>query len=145
MSSSLNFLTHNAAKSIRINQISKRVILSKTCSGGKLTIYEHEVSVGLNSAIEICNDEDKVILVAEGKFVLYACEREYFAEKGSNILVPAGIKHHYKNIGTQTGKLLITLTPGGKERFLSGDVSRVKVYGKNTAAITAAANQLEVT
>ncbi|MES2267738.1 MAG: cupin domain-containing protein [Bacteroidota bacterium] len=135
MAPTINFIQRNPAEYVDIPGIQMNVILSTECSGGNLTILEKEVSVGAGSPPLVCNHDDKVILVTEGKFTLYANGESYDAEKGANIFIPQGIMHSVVNTGTQTGKLLITLTPGRQEKFLKDINLSVKVIGKKRVVI----------
>jgi quercetin dioxygenase-like cupin family protein len=144
MTSTVNFKQPDEAENIEIMGVSMSVILSTECSGGKLTIIEQEVAVGAASPVRICNREDKVILVTSGKFMFFADGKKYEAGTGANIFIPRGTLHNFKNTGTQTGKLLVTFTPGGHEIFLK-DLSRsVRVYGKNISLMNDVAKKYDV-
>jgi quercetin dioxygenase-like cupin family protein len=140
----VNFTESETAENVEMMGIKMTVILSTECSGGKLTIIEQEVSCGAGSPAHICNREDKVIYIAEGKFMLMADGHKYIADKGANIFIPRGTMHNFKNIGTQTGRLLVTLTPGGHEHFLKDLSQTVKVYGKDPRAIKEVAQKYDV-
>lgn len=89
MTSATNFKQRNQAEDIEMPGIRISVILSTACSGGKLTILEEEISVGAGSPQHICNHEDKVLLITEGKFTLHAGGKAYEAEKARTSLSPA--------------------------------------------------------
>lgn len=55
-----------------IEGIRMNLILSAECTGGKLTIIEQEIGIGAVSSAHVCNREDKVILVTNGNFLLFA-------------------------------------------------------------------------
>ncbi|RFZ92774.1 cupin domain-containing protein [Mucilaginibacter conchicola] len=144
MKTTVNFKQPDAAENIEMPGIRMTVILSTECSGGKLTIIEDEVNVGAGSPTYTCNREDKVILVNEGKFMISANGEQYLAEKGCNIFIPKGTMHNFKNVGTVTGKLLITLTPGGHEHFLKDLSQSVKVFGQNYEVMNNVARKYDV-
>ncbi|OOQ61301.1 cupin domain-containing protein [Mucilaginibacter pedocola] len=127
------------AENIALLGINNNIILSTERNGGKLTILEQVVNIGSASPLLTCAREEKVIYIAEGNFVLSADGQQYHAGKGASMLVPKGVVHHFKNIGTSIGKLLITLTPGRRDALLKGIDSSVKVYGENIEAIKNAA------
>ncbi|RYU89251.1 cupin domain-containing protein [Mucilaginibacter terrigena] len=144
MISTRNFKQQGPSESREIKGVRTSVILSTECSGGNLTIIEEEVNVGAGSPPHICNGEDKVILVTNGNFMLFADGKKYEAAKGANIYIPHGTIHSIKNVGTQTGILLVTLTPGGQKSLLKPQSQTVKVFGKNTAAVQDVAKKYNV-
>ncbi|MFA6248604.1 MAG: cupin domain-containing protein [Mucilaginibacter sp.] len=135
MISTMNYNQPQTGENIEMTGTRKSVILSTECSGGHLTIIEEEISVGACSTPHVSTREDKVIFVADGKFILFADGEKYEAEKGCNIFIPRGVLHNFKNAGTQTGKLLITITPFGQENFLKDLCLSVKVFGKDPAVM----------
>lgn len=144
MASTTNFTRPYLAENIEIPGARRSVILSTECSGGRLIIIEEEIPVGACTPAHVCSREDKVILVTDGKFVLFANEKKYEAEKGCNIFIPRGVLHNFKNAGTQTGKLLITITPCGRENFLKDLRLSVKVFGKDPNVLRNAAKRYGV-
>lgn len=127
-----------------IEGIRMNLILSAECTGGKLTIIEQEIGIGAVSSAHVCNREDKVILVTKGNFLLFAEGKTYEAEKGANIFIPHGIVHSIKNIGTQTGVLLVTLTPDSQPSAFKPSGRSVKVFGKNNAVMHNVAKKYDV-
>ncbi|MBL4675532.1 MAG: cupin domain-containing protein [Mucilaginibacter sp.] len=119
----MKFTHPEKIKNIETRGIRVTVILSTERSDGKLTILENEVGIGAASPMHSCKGEDKVILVNEGKFLFNANGEQYLAEKGCNIHIPNNTMYSFENIGTVTGKLLITLTPKVNETF-SKDVNQ---------------------
>ncbi|MFD0766415.1 cupin domain-containing protein [Mucilaginibacter lutimaris] len=144
MTSIINLIQRNQAEYREVSGIQMSVILSTECSGGTLTILEKEVSVGAGSPTHTCEHEDKVILITEGNFTLYANGESYEAEKGANIFIPRGTLHSIINTGTQTGKLLITLTPAGHENFCKDLSINVKVFSKKRMVLQDVASNYNV-
>ena len=131
-------------ENISVPGISMTVILRADCTGGKLTIIEDEVSVGAGSPLYTCNREDKVMMVVEGKFLVSANGDRYLLEKGCSMFIPKGTVHNFKNVGTATGKLLITLTPCEQNKFLKGLNKPITVFGNNHTVIKKAARKYKV-
>lgn len=144
MASTTNFTRPQLAENIEMTGTRRSVILSTECSGGHLTIIEEEMPVGSCTPVHICSRGDKVILVTDGKFMLFADGKKYEAEKGCNIFIPRGVMHNFKNAGTQTGKLLTTITPCGHETFLKDLRLSVKVFGKDPNILRDAAKRYGV-
>ena len=124
--------------------IKMTVILSAECTGGKLSIIEQTVPVGAASPPTVRYTHDTVIYVAEGKFILLTSSHRYMGDKGTSLFIPCGIWHRIKNFGTNTGKLLLTITPGKSRNLLNGGAPAEKFFGKNTGAIKNAAKNYGV-
>jgi quercetin dioxygenase-like cupin family protein len=144
MTSTVNFPQPEPAKNIDLTGIRVSIILSTECSGGKLTIIEQEVGVGVSSPSHTCNREDKIILVTNGKFMFFADGEKYEAEAGASIFIPQGTLHSFENGGTQTGKLLVTLTPGSDNNILKNRSRSVKMLGKDPAFMHNVAKKYDV-
>jgi quercetin dioxygenase-like cupin family protein len=144
MASIINFTQPESAQNIEMMGIRMSVILSTECSGGKLTITEQEVGVGVSSPSHTCNREDKIILVTNGKFMFFAYNEKYEAEAGASIFIPCGTLHSFTNEGTQTGKLLVTLTPDGHNNTLKNRSRSVKMLGKDPAFMHNVAKKYDV-
>jgi quercetin dioxygenase-like cupin family protein len=144
MASTINFTQPESAQNIEMMGIRMSVILSTECSNGQLTIIEQEVSVGVSSPAHICNREDKIILVTNGKFMFFADGEKYEAEAGVSIFIPQGALHSFENAGTQTGKLLVTLTPGSDNNILKNRSRTVKMLGKDPAFMHNVAKKYDV-
>ena len=56
----------------------------------------------------------ETFFVLEGSFAFRGQNETYEAEPGDVIHVPSRVRHSYKNIGTQPGKMLIAFFPAGK-------------------------------
>jgi mannose-6-phosphate isomerase-like protein (cupin superfamily) len=144
MTSTVNFTQPELAENIEMKGLRMSLILSTECSGGKLTIIEQEVGIGTGSPTCICSHEDKVILVTNGRFMLFAGNQKYEAEAGASIFIPRGTLHSFTNQGTQTGKLLITLTPNKHETSLKNPTRLVKMLGKDPAYMQNVARKYNV-
>ncbi len=51
-------------------------------------------------------------------------DETFMAHAGAFITIPKGALHRFKNVGTQTAKMLILFTPGGVEGFPSPSAYR---------------------
>jgi quercetin dioxygenase-like cupin family protein len=61
--------------------------------------------------------EDEVLYVLEGMYEIRVGGRVVPAPPGTFAFLPRGIPHRYTNVGYRTGRLLVTITPAGFERF----------------------------
>lgn len=116
----------NTPKSFKMMGIELKVKVSKDDSGNKISSIEQTVSPGAGSPPHILHDADKMIYVIEGKFLLKNGDQNIEGKTGTMVYIPKGIIHNFKNIGTDNGKILVTLTPGGHEDFLYDLSSRLE-------------------
>jgi quercetin dioxygenase-like cupin family protein len=98
--------------------IELNIKVSKDESANKISSIEQTVSPGAGSPPHILRDADKMIYVIDGKFLLRNGDKNIEGEAGTMVYIPKGVIHNFKNIGTENGKILVTLTPGGHEDFL---------------------------
>jgi mannose-6-phosphate isomerase-like protein (cupin superfamily) len=61
--------------------------------------------------------EDEVFFVLEGHFDVRIADKTVEAPPGTHLFVPKGTPHAFKNVGTTTGRVLVTILPAGFERF----------------------------
>ncbi len=61
--------------------------------------------------------EDELFYVLEGQFECRIRDRTIQAAPGTTLFIPRGIPHAFQNIGTTTGRVLVTILPAGFERF----------------------------
>ena len=63
-------------------------------------------------------ETDEAHYVQEGELEVLDGDRTFVARAGSFVFIPKGTVHAFKNVGTETAKMLTLLTPAGFERFL---------------------------
>lgn len=61
--------------------------------------------------------EDESFYVLDGEFSVFVGDQPFAATAGAFVHILKGTLHTYKNTGTEPGRLLVTLTPGGLENF----------------------------
>ncbi len=86
-------------------------------TGGRIGIWEDVVGPDEGTPPHIHHREDEVFYVLEGTFRIWCGEETFVAGPGATTVLPKGIRHNFLNIGGSTGRLLVTVTPGGFERF----------------------------
>ncbi|WP_162996611.1 cupin domain-containing protein [Mucilaginibacter celer] len=114
------------------------IIFNKKVDGGNLSIIEQQIPYKAGVALNLCNNHDKVVYVIEGRFRFFAGGRYYDAEKGASLFIPKGTLHGYKNPAPQTGKVLVTLTPGGANGFLNKIERTVQLVQPGKSALAMA-------
>ena len=110
--------TSKMPRSFKMMGIELNVKVSKEDSGNKISSIEQIVAPGAGSPPHILHDADKMIYVIEGKFLLRNGDEKIEAGPGTIAYIPKGVIHNFKNIGSEKGKILVTLTPAGHEEFL---------------------------
>ena len=66
--------------------------------------------------------EDEAYYILEGEFEIYDTTNgnTLTVGPGSYVYVPKGVNHGFKCIGSETGRMLLIITPGGLEGFFEG-------------------------
>jgi quercetin dioxygenase-like cupin family protein len=67
--------------------------------------------------LHVHQHEDEAVYVLEGMYEIRVGGRMIPAPPGTFAFLPRDIPHTYANVGYRTGKLLVTITPAGFERF----------------------------
>jgi quercetin dioxygenase-like cupin family protein len=88
-------------------------------TGGAYSLFEVITQPGDGVLPHVQHREDESFYVLEGEYeFLDDAGGTTRADAGSLIYVPRGILHAHKNVGTTTGRMLLSQTPGGlHERF----------------------------
>ena len=87
-------------------------------TGGAYSLFEVTTQPGGGVLPHVQHREDESFYVLEGEYEFLDDGGTTRAGAGSLIYVPRGNLHAHKNVGTTTGRLLVSQTPGGlHERF----------------------------
>lgn len=87
-------------------------------TGEAYSLFEATVRPQEGVPPHIQHREDEYFYVLQGNFEFTVGERRIEAEAGSLIYIPKGNVHAFKNVGSETDRLLFSQTPGGlHERF----------------------------
>lgn len=89
-------------------------------SAGAVSILEQEVQPGAGSPPHRCTRETKVVHVLTGEFTVLHGDAPVAVSAGGSVVVAPGVRHNFTNVGETVGRVMVTLTPGGHERFLAG-------------------------
>ena len=65
----------------------------------------------------IHHGNDETLYVMEGTFSFLVGDQIVKAETGTYVYVPRGTVHTFQNIGMSAGRLLVTITPSGFEKY----------------------------
>jgi mannose-6-phosphate isomerase-like protein (cupin superfamily) len=84
-------------------------------SGGALSMWVEHVPPGAGPPMHVHHREHEVFHVLAGK-VLFACgEDRAEIAPGGVVMIPPGTPHTFFNVGTEPGRLMVTIAPGGLE------------------------------
>jgi len=86
---------------------------------GRSTVIETTTPSQCGPPPHIHKHEDETFYVIEGQFEFQIGKQTVQATAGAFLVAPRGIPHRFTNIGATPGKLLITITPGGFEKFIA--------------------------
>ena len=86
-------------------------------SDERLTVFESVIPAGEGPPLHVHANEDEVLYVLDGSFRFQLGEAVSAAPAGSLMFVPRGVPHTWQNAGDGPGRLMITFTPSGMERF----------------------------
>ena len=88
--------------------------------GGAFSMVEIECPPLAGPMLHRHHREDEAFVVLEGRFEFRAGDKTMEAMAGACLLLPRGIPHTFKNIGAASGRLLVTMSPPGFEKFFVG-------------------------
>lgn len=86
-------------------------------TAGRLGCFEVEVPAGEGPPPHIHDAEDEFFRVLEGSFAFLCNGARVDLTAGATIAIPRGAVHTFRNIGGDTGRLMVVMTPGGFEGF----------------------------
>jgi quercetin dioxygenase-like cupin family protein len=86
-------------------------------SGGSVAVFESLIPPSEGPPLHVHANEEEVLYVLEGTFRFRLGDAVSNAPEGSLMFVPRGVPHTWQNAGDDAGRLLITFTPAGMERF----------------------------
>lgn len=100
--------------------------------GGSLVLLEARVPPLGGPPPHIHHAEDEFFWLLEGELEFLTNGRTFTANAGSFVYVPKGTTHCFKNVGTQTTRMLAAFTPAGIEGMLF-EVGRPATEGSSPA------------
>lgn len=86
-------------------------------TGGVLSVVESVDAPQSGPPPHIHHREDETFQVLEGDYEFTVAGKTLSAGPGTTLFAPRGIPHTYRCVGNSPGKLSVTLTPAGFERF----------------------------
>jgi quercetin dioxygenase-like cupin family protein len=94
-------------------------------TGGAMDLAEVTIEPGLNTFDHIHRGNDEALYVLDGHFRFKVGEQLVEASAGAFVFIPRGTPHSWVSVGPESGKILLTITPGGMDGFFreSGEFS----------------------
>ena len=86
-------------------------------TGGAFCLIEVAVPPQSGPPPHVHQREDEAFYIVDGEFKVSIDGKELTAGPGSWVRLAKGSLHHFKNVGTSTGKMLIHATPAGLDEF----------------------------
>ena len=86
-------------------------------SGGAYFAMEALVPPGGGPPPHIHRREDETFYLLEGEIEFRLGDETITAVPGDFVNVPRGTVHNFRNVGTDTARMVLTFTPAGIERF----------------------------
>ena len=109
------------------------LVTCKTTSeqtGGAYSLFEVTTQPGVGPPPHVQHREDESFYVLEGEYeFLDDAGGTTRARTGSLIYVPRGNLHTHKNVGTTTGRMLLSQTPGGLHESFFEEVGEPTMDG----------------
>lgn len=96
-----------------------QVLMTGEDTGGAFSTYELTVDPGQGPPPHRHSREDECFYVVEGTFEFLCGDTVTVAESGTQVLLPRGLPHAFRNTGSVTGRLLGIATPAGHETFFA--------------------------
>lgn len=91
--------------------------VSSTDTNGASSTFREEVPPGLGPRAHIHSREDETYAVIRGRFRFWIGMHVVDAIPGSVIFLPRNKPHQWRNVGKTAGELILTIVPGGLDRF----------------------------
>jgi quercetin dioxygenase-like cupin family protein len=107
--------------------------LSSRTNGGEVAILEHPFAVGAITAPHRHTREDEHSIVIAGEIGFRSDESEVVLGPGGYITKPRGQMHAMWNAGSQPGRIIEVITPGGFENYFR-DLGELLVAHANDPA-----------
>lgn len=81
-------------------------------TGGAYAVLEQQVPPGVGPPLHVHRHETEIFYMLEGQFEVTVGGQTIAAPAGAIATCPRDIPHTFRNVGTTTGRLLLTVIPG---------------------------------
>lgn len=123
-----------------LNAESTFKVLSEETKGA-YAILEQQIPAGHGPPLHVHRHETEIFYILEGQFEFTVGDKKVPAPVGTTLVGPRDIPHTFRNIGSEVGRLLLTVIPG---RFSNYFIEVDGVPDGDRAAIKALCAKYEV-
>jgi quercetin dioxygenase-like cupin family protein len=116
----------NDSESFEYDAGKVRFLASSEETGGRWAVLEMTERPGNKSRVQRHNFTDEQVYVMEGVLTVMVNGKTSEYPAGSYLLIPRGTPHAHGTFGKTPSKHLLTVMPGGFERFLRDRIELVK-------------------
>lgn len=110
-------------------------------TNGAYAVLEQDIPAGHGPPLHVHKHETEIFYVLDGQFELTLGTEKLTAGAGAMVVAPRDIPHTFRNVGTQPGKLLLTVIPA---RFANYFIEVDAVPDHDAAAIKALCAKYDV-
>jgi mannose-6-phosphate isomerase-like protein (cupin superfamily) len=103
-----------------------RIIVPGEATHGAYAIWMHVSQPGSSPPRHIHRNEDEIIHVLEGELRIWCDGTAFMIGRGDTVTLPRGLAHSFRVIGSNPAHMMMTVVPGGFERFYAA-VSRLRL------------------
>lgn len=93
------------------------VTLRGNGSPGSVGTFESVVPAGEGPPIHVHHNEDEILHLVDGRFEFFVDGEMIPRRAGDTLVVPRGVPHSFRVLGSRPGRLVAFMTPGGFEGF----------------------------
>jgi mannose-6-phosphate isomerase-like protein (cupin superfamily) len=118
-----------------------RIMMPSDATDGALSIFEDHNEPGAGPPLHVHYDADEIFAVVSGQYKFICGDSVIEAGAGDVVLVPRGAPHTFLNSGPGPGRLIVTMRPGGFERYFKAVADAKLEVPRDMAAIAELAKQ----
>ncbi len=111
---------------------------------GAYAVVENIIPPQAGPPAHVHHNEDEIFYVVEGEFEIRCGDEIYHASAGDLAVLPRNVPHAFRNIGEREGKVHVTITPGGFERFFEEVSEQIRTLPPDVEKLTAIARRYNV-
>jgi quercetin dioxygenase-like cupin family protein len=94
------------------------VRISSAETNGAYAMVESVAAPDCSVPLHLHRNEEEHFVVLSGLYRIQIEDKVFEASPGTSVTVPKGAQHSWRNISSESSRLLVILTPGGFERCI---------------------------
>jgi quercetin dioxygenase-like cupin family protein len=94
-----------------------RLIASAADTDGRFAVFEQVTPFGWGPPRHIHASEDEVVYVLDGTYEFSLGDERRTLSAGGCAILPRGVPHGFRNVGSAAGRFLCLVAPGGLEGY----------------------------